>query len=236
MAKKAVRRCVLERIGSVLQEIKQRQTAGQSYSYSAICKKYKTFKIPVYKELDLRGIDITDGFVKAIYYGYYKSYKRSLKSGNSQDPTEVGEGLFDRIEYMDKKPEVDDTAAAQPEDIFGSDERVEVQHQRWLDHEKYLIITDHASIVLEILDESRGPYGVQAYICCLWVDQGWRRQRKASKLIGLAERMAHDLGYENVWLEWLEGEGELTTLEWYKRRGYVECATRAASKLLKKKL
>jgi ribosomal protein S18 acetylase RimI-like enzyme len=120
--------------------------------------------------------------------------------------------------------------------LFGNSEQVIVQEQSWYKLTRYLLTLDGASVQLETYPIPQGQFNVKAYIYALWVDADKRRQGKATKLMDMAERIAKQHGYEEVFLDWSVKEAAQSTLAWYGRRGYKSVAFNDEKTLLKKEL
>lgn len=118
--------------------------------------------------------------------------------------------------------------------LFDND--IKVQHQTWYKQNRYILTTEGASVQLVANEEPQGDDKITAYIFQLWVDEDKRRQGKASALMNRAEKLAKELGYKEVFLDWSRKEAERSTLEWYERRGYDMASFGTQSMLLKKKL
>jgi ribosomal protein S18 acetylase RimI-like enzyme len=120
--------------------------------------------------------------------------------------------------------------------LFGNSEQVQVQEQTWYTMTRYLLTLDGASVQLETYSIPQGQFNVKAYIYALWVDESERRKGKATKLMNMAERIAKQHGYKEVFLDWSSNEAELSTFKWYERRGYKEIAFGEVKSLMKKEL
>jgi ribosomal protein S18 acetylase RimI-like enzyme len=120
--------------------------------------------------------------------------------------------------------------------LFGNSEQVVVQQQSWYKLTRYLLTLDGASVQLETYPIPQGQFNVKAYIYALWVDESERRKGKATKLMNMAERIAKQHGYKEVFLDWHVKEAAQSTLAWYGRRGYKSVAFNDEKTLLKKEL
>lgn len=112
---------------------------------------------------------------------------------------------------------------------------MKISKQTWHAFTRYLITADHGSIQIEVYNEEL-ENGCKAFIWALWVDEEYRRQGIATRLIDKAEAICRDLGQEFVWLEWDERDTPREILDWYQRRGYNEVAFSETRSLLKKRL
>ena len=116
------------------------------------------------------------------------------------------------------------------------------QLQTWADSRRLLIVDErnHGSVQV-VMPDPEVPYSrirgrADALICCLWVDEGFRRQGSATCMLEAAEREAQRLGCRSVCLEWDRREAEEWTLRWYERLGYKERESGYGCSLLVKKL
>lgn len=101
-------------------------------------------------------------------------------------------------------------------------------HQQWYQERRALIIdTENLSMVQVSVpdadsDDNRIDGKADALIYALWVDEPYRKQGVARKLLETAEREAKKMGCKTVCLEWDRRESEEWTLRWYERLGYNE--------------
>lgn len=80
----------------------------------------------------------------------------------------------------------------------------------------------HVSIPDKDADDNRIKGKADALIYALWVDEPFRKQGVARKLLETAERQAKQMGCKSVCLEWDRREDEEWMLRWYERLGYKE--------------
>lgn len=110
------------------------------------------------------------------------------------------------------------------------------QRQVWQSLIRYIIMTEHSSVQLELYNEPRGDDKVTAYIWALWTDKDFRLKGRAARLLHRAEALAREAGHEYVWLEWDRRDTPLAVFKWYERMGYQEVSFGRDNSLLKKKL
>lgn len=103
-------------------------------------------------------------------------------------------------------------------------EEIHVQEQTWHYGRRFLITTEGASVHLEIYDEPLDEYQVQAYIGALWVEEPYRRNGLARKLLRKAEEIAKAEGMSCVFLEWRKVCTLSEIARWYEREGYDDVA------------
>lgn len=117
-----------------------------------------------------------------------------------------------------------------------------VLHQQWYQEHRILIVDGiHCSSVQVSIpdkdaDDNRIEGKADALIYALWVDEPYRKQGVARKLLEKAERQAKQMGCKSVCLEWDRREAEEWTLRWYERLGYHEKDLRRYGSLLVKEL
>lgn len=111
------------------------------------------------------------------------------------------------------------------------------------DQEHRILIADelhhgsvHVSIPDKDADDNRIKGKADALIYALWVDEPFRKQGVARKLLETAERQAKQMGCKSVCLEWDRREDEEWMLRWYERLGYNEKELRRYGSLLVKEL
>lgn len=116
-----------------------------------------------------------------------------------------------------------------------------IQLQIWADSRRLLIVDErnHGSVQVVIpnadVEDNRLRGKADALICCLWVDEGYRRQGSAAYMLEAAEREARRLGCKSVCLEWDIRESPEWVERWYQRLGYeVREFGRGCSLLVKK--
>ncbi len=103
-----------------------------------------------------------------------------------------------------------------------------VLHQQWYQEHRILIVygIHYSSVQVSIPDKNADDNRIEgkadALIYALWVDEPYRKQGVARKLLGTAEREAKKMGCKTVCLEWDRRESEEWTLRWYERLGYNE--------------
>ena len=111
---------------------------------------------------------------------------------------------------------------------------IKIQHQIWLNLERYIIWVFSGSAQLEIYNEPRD--GVQAYLYALWVDKTKRQKGLASQLLKKAEEVAASRGVKEIYLYWHPAEAPLWTRKWYERNGYTAERLYNDGKILLRKL
>lgn len=117
-----------------------------------------------------------------------------------------------------------------------------VIHQQWYQEHRILIVNGlrYASVQVSIPDkdaeDNRIKGKADALIYALWVDEPFRGQGVARKLLETAEREAKKMGCKTVCLEWDRRESEEWVLRWYERLGYNEKEFGRFSSLLVKEL
>lgn len=101
-----------------------------------------------------------------------------------------------------------------------------VLHQQWYQEHRILIVDGiHRSSVQVSIpnkndDDNRIEGKADALIYALWVDEPYRKQGVARKLLEMAEREARRMGCKTVCLEWDCRETPEWVLRWYERIGY----------------
>lgn len=117
-----------------------------------------------------------------------------------------------------------------------------ILHQQWYQERRILIVYGlrYASVQVSIPDKNADDNRIEgkadALIYALWVDEPYRKQGVARKLLETAEREAKKMGCKTVCLEWDRRESEEWTLRWYERLGYNEKEIGRYSSLLVKDL
>lgn len=117
-----------------------------------------------------------------------------------------------------------------------------VLHQRWYQEHRILIVygIHYSSVQVSIPDKNADDNRIEgkadALIYALWVDEPYRKQGVARKLLETAEREAKKMGCKTVCLEWDRRESEEWVLRWYERLGYSEKEVGRHSSLLVKEL
>lgn len=117
-----------------------------------------------------------------------------------------------------------------------------ILHQQWYQERRILIVNGlrYASVQVSIPDKNADDNRIEgkadALIYALWVDEPYRKQGVARKLLETAEREAKKMGCKTVCLEWDRRESEEWTLRWYERLGYNEKEIGRYSSLLVKDL
>lgn len=117
-----------------------------------------------------------------------------------------------------------------------------ILHQQWYQEHRILIVygIHYSSVQVSIPDKNADDNRIEgkadALIYALWVDEPYRKQGVARKLLETAEREAKQMGCKTVCLEWDRRESEEWTLRWYERLGYNEKEFGRFSSLLVKDL
>lgn len=117
-----------------------------------------------------------------------------------------------------------------------------VLHQQWYQEHRILIVygIHYSSVQVSIPDKNADDNRIEgkadALIYALWVDESYRKQGVARKLLETAEREAKKMGCKTVCLEWDRRESEEWVLRWYERLGYNEKEFGRYSSLLVKEL
>lgn len=117
-----------------------------------------------------------------------------------------------------------------------------ILHQQWFQERRILIVygIHYSSVQVSIPDKNADDNRIEgkadALIYALWVDEPYRKQGVARKLLETAEREAKKMGCKTVCLEWDRRESEEWTLRWYERLGYNEKEFGRFSSLLVKEL
>lgn len=117
-----------------------------------------------------------------------------------------------------------------------------ILHQKWYQEHRILIVygIHYSSVQVSIPDKNADDNRIEgkadALIYALWVDEPYRKQGVARKLLETAEREAKKMGCKTVCLEWDRRESEEWTLRWYERLGYNEKEIWRYSSLLVKDL
>lgn len=117
-----------------------------------------------------------------------------------------------------------------------------VLHQQWYQEHRILIVygIHYSSVQVSIPDKNADDNRIEgkadALIYALWVDESYRKQGVARKLLETAEREAKKMGCKTVCLEWDRRESEEWVLRWYERLGYNEKEFGRFSSLLVKEL
>lgn len=117
-----------------------------------------------------------------------------------------------------------------------------ILHQQWYQEHRILIVygIHYSSVQVSIPDKNADDNRIEgkadALIYALWVDEPYRKQGVARKLLETAEREAKKMGCKTVCLEWDRRESEEWTLRWYERLGYSEKEFGRYSSLLVKDL
>lgn len=106
-----------------------------------------------------------------------------------------------------------------------------VQRQVWNGHTKYLIVTEHSSVILNIYDDVQ-EFGGTAYIYSLYTEIGHRHQKGASTVLEMAERITAENSQKEVYLRWLADETPQFVADWYLRRGYKSVGPYPSTDLL----
>jgi ribosomal protein S18 acetylase RimI-like enzyme len=102
---------------------------------------------------------------------------------------------------------------------------MKIQHQIWGENTRDLIMTEGGTVQLGIYKEPISDiFPCRAYISCLWVDEEYRRQGIATRLMKCAEQLARNAGIDRVYLDFKEDDTPVEILEWYIRNGYEEIA------------
>jgi GNAT superfamily N-acetyltransferase len=101
-----------------------------------------------------------------------------------------------------------------------------VIHQKWYQEHRILIVNGlrYGSVQVSIpdknADDNRIDGKADALIYALWVDEPYRKQGVARKLLETAEREAKQMGCKTVCLEWDCREAPEWTRRRYNRMGY----------------
>lgn len=117
-----------------------------------------------------------------------------------------------------------------------------VLHQQWYQEHRILIVDGihRSSVQVSIPDKNADDNRIEgkadALIYALWVDEPYRKQGVARKLLETAEREAKKMGCKTVCLEWDRRESDEWVLRWYERLGYNEKEFGRHSSLLVKEL
>lgn len=117
-----------------------------------------------------------------------------------------------------------------------------VLHQQWYQEHRILIVDGihRSSVQVSIPDKNADDNRIEgkanALIYALWVDEPYRKQGVARKLLETAEREAKKMGCKTVCLEWDRRESDEWVLRWYERLGYNEKDFGRHSSLLVKEL
>lgn len=117
-----------------------------------------------------------------------------------------------------------------------------ILHQQWYQEHRILIVDGihRSSVQVSIPDKNADDNRIEgkadALIYALWVDEPYRKQGVARKLLETAEREAKKMGCKTVCLEWDRRESEEWVLRWYERLGYNEKEFGRHSSLLVKEL
>lgn len=117
-----------------------------------------------------------------------------------------------------------------------------ILHQKWYQEHRILIVygIHYSSVQVSIPDKNADDNRIEgkadALIYALWVDEPYRKQGVARKLLETAEREAKQMGCKTVCLEWDRRESEEWVLRWYERLGYNEKEFGRFSSLLVKEL
>lgn len=117
-----------------------------------------------------------------------------------------------------------------------------ILHQQWYQEHRILIVygIHYSSVQVSIPDKNADDNRIEgkadALIYALWVDEPYRKQGVARKLLETAEREAKKMGCKTVCLEWDRRESEEWVLRWYERLGYNEKEFGRDSSLLVKEL
>lgn len=111
------------------------------------------------------------------------------------------------------------------------------QTQQWHNFTRHIIMTDKGSIQVELYPQPQDIHGTNAYIYALWVDEPYRRQHEATRLLQRAEQVARENGKMNVALEWDARDTSAAVLQQlYVRNGYKEHPNGYGKALLTKTL
>lgn len=117
-----------------------------------------------------------------------------------------------------------------------------VLHQQWYQEHRILIVDGihRSSVQVSIPDKNADDNRIEgkadALIYALWVDEPYRKQGVARKLLETAERESKKMGCKTVCLEWDRRESDVWVLRWYERLGYNEKEFGRHSSLLVKEL
>lgn len=98
-----------------------------------------------------------------------------------------------------------------------------IQKQHWKDEIRILITDEqnHGSIQISIpYYDSEISGKADALIYALFVDDEYRRNNVAKRLLKLAERQAKLNGINIIGIKFDKGESECFVLDWYLREGY----------------
>lgn len=103
-----------------------------------------------------------------------------------------------------------------------------ILHQQWYQEHRILIVygIHYSSVQVSIPDKNADDNRIEgkadALIYALWVDEPYRKQGVARKLLETAEREAKKMGCKTVCLEWDWRETPEWVRRWYNRMGYSE--------------
>ena len=103
-----------------------------------------------------------------------------------------------------------------------------ILHQQWYQEHRILIVDGihRSSVQVSIPDKNADDNRIEgkadALIYALWVDEPYRKQGVARKLLETAEREAKKMGCKTVCLEWDWRETPEWVRRWYNRMGYSE--------------
>lgn len=117
-----------------------------------------------------------------------------------------------------------------------------VLHQQWYQEHRILIVDGihRSSVQVSIPDKNADDNRIEgkadALIYALWVDEPYRKQGVARKLLETAERESKKMGCKTVCLEWDRRESDVWVLRWYELLGYNEKEFGRHSSLLVKEL
>lgn len=98
-----------------------------------------------------------------------------------------------------------------------------IQKQYWKDEIRILITDEqnHGSIQISIPYYDSNILGkADALIYALFVDEGYRKNNVAKRLLKLAEQQAKLNGINIIGIEFNKKESESFVLDWYLREGY----------------
>ena len=113
-----------------------------------------------------------------------------------------------------------------------------IQHQKWKDEERILIVDEQncgsVQVSIPCYNSIKISGKADALIYALYVDERYREQGIATKLLKIAEQQAKLNGVQVIGIEFDKKESESFVLDWYIKNGYKPFSKR--SKLLIKKI
>lgn len=114
--------------------------------------------------------------------------------------------------------------------------RIYRQRQHWGDRDVILCFCEHGSVQIHLFFEPTKIYGfdVPVIIGDVWVDEDHRGLKLGSRLMQIAEKLASDEGFSEVFCECNRIDSDEWCMHWHLRNGYVKIYEKEEYALLKK--